>query len=1402
LLFTLCLSLFWGISHSQTQDSIGNLGSSVSFTENKGQISDQDYNPRPDVLFSGSAGGLDFYIREDGISYQMTRIDSWKEEDEGMPEDLPEELREERDSLPDEMTIYRTDINWIGARTNYEIEKGTPTDGFNNYYLPSCPDGALNVLSYQEVTFKNLYQGIDVKWYENAGTLEYDFIVSPNTDPSQIRWKIEGAEEISIGDHGELLVTTPLGKIEEQAPIAYQEGDEIEVAWLVEGNTIGFEIGAYNTAIALTIDPVVRVWGTYYGGTGSEHGYSCAADDNGNVFLAGLTYSTSGIATTGSHQSSFTNYDDAYLVKFNGSGVRQWGTYYSGNLGDAFHDVTIVDSNNIVAAGPTSSSSGITTTGAHQTSYGGGNDIMMVSFNHSGVRQWATYYGGSSYEGSSLSCTTDSIGNVYLSGPTASTAGIATTGAHQTSKSGDYDAFLVKFDSSGARQWGTYFGGTLNDLPSSCVTDKNDNIFLAGYTRSGSGIATSGSHDSSLNGSYNAFLVKFNSSGVRQWGTYYGGGYSYASDVGSACASDDSGNVFLAGRTKATSGISTGGAHQGYCASYYGSGFDGFLVKFNSSGVRQWGTYYGGTLNEDITSCAVDANGNVFLVGHTSSTSNISTTGAHQTTSGGSSDGYLVKFNSSGVRQWGTYYGSSVSDYITSCALGIGGNVFFAGDSQNSSGLASTGSHQASSAGSRDAFLVKFDYCGVDIYIDSVLHNLCFGDSAGQIILGDSGFSGVPSFQWTGTSLSNDSIFNLTAGTYIVTATDANGCSAITSVTITQPTQVAVSSTSTLMSCYDGSDGTATASATGGTGTKTFVWSTGSTSATTTGLTAGAYTVTATDANSCTSTTNVTITQPTQIVVSTTQSNVNTCFGGSNGTATASATGGTGTKTYLWSTGSTSATTTGLSAGTYTVTAIDANSCTSTTNVTITQPTQIVVSTTQSNVNTCFGGSNGTATASATGGTGTKTYLWSTGSTSATTTGLTAGAYTVTATDANSCTSTTNVTITQPTQVAVSSTSTVVSCYDGSDGTVTAAGTGGTGTKTFVWSTGSTSTTTTGLSAGTYSVTATDANGCTANTTANVTQRPLLEVSITDPTPVTCKGGSNSTATASSTGGTGSKSYLWSNAETTNSATTLSAGSQSVTVTDANGCTATESVEVVEPDSALTSSITQSKDNVCPGDSTASIEVIANGGWLLYDYLWSDSSQGTSISSLGDSTYWVRVTDSLGCETSDTFTVVRLYENPTVDLGPDSIICDRMVINIDAGNLGSTYLWSTGDSTQVINNYDLQPGITMAYMVLVTDVNGCKGSDTVYISVSHCLGMDEPIEGELQLYPNPTRDRVTLAYPGGYEYSIHDSKGKLLKEGRAHDTTTIEMQGLASGNYNITITTNAGQSLTRQVIVQ
>ena len=318
-----------------------------------------------------------------------------------------------------------------------------------------------------------------------------------------------------------------------------------------------------------------RQWGTYYGGTGLDYGYSCATDANGNVYLAGNTYSTTGIATTGAHQTSLGNiYSNAYLVKFNSSGARQWGTYYGGTTAEYESSCATDASGNVYLAGFTSSTTGIATTGAHQNTFGGVDDAFLVKFNSSGARQWGTYYGGTGLD-YGYSCATDSSGNVYLAGFTSSTTGIATTGAHQNTFGGVDDAFLVKFNSSGARQWGTYYGGTGLDYGYSCATDSSGNVYLAGFTSSTTGIATTGAHQNTFGGVDDAFLVKFNSSGARQWGTYYGG---TGLDYGYSCATDSSGNVFLAGYTQSNSGIATTGAHQ---TTHGGGIYDAFLVKFD-----------------------------------------------------------------------------------------------------------------------------------------------------------------------------------------------------------------------------------------------------------------------------------------------------------------------------------------------------------------------------------------------------------------------------------------------------------------------------------------------------------------------------------------------------------------------------------------------------------------------------------------------------------------------------------------------------------------------------------------------------------------------------------------------------------------------------------------------------
>jgi hypothetical protein len=678
--------------------------STISFTENKGQISDQNYNPRPDVLFSGEANGLTFHIRKDGISYQTSRVDSWKQQDENLPEGMREEGK--TDSVPDQMTIYRTDINWLGFNRDYTIENGESTAGFNNYYLPSCPDGAMNVKSYTDVTFKNLYTGVDVKWYEKNGELEYDFIVAPNTDYTKISWEIKGADRITIGENGQLIIETPLGNIEEQAPIAFQGETKVEATWKIDGNKISFQLGSYNENEVLIIDPVVRLWGTYYGGSSDEYGRSCATDASGNVFLAGYTQSNSGIATTGAHQTSRGGGSwNAFLVKFNSSGTRQWGTYYGGTAGEAAYHCATDASGNVYLTGESKSTTGIATTGAHQTSKGSLEDAFLVKFNSSGVRQWGTYYGGSGND-YGKSCATDASGNVYLVGDARnSTTGIATTGAHKTIRGGIRDAFLVKFNSSGVRQWGTFYGGSGDDKGGSCATDASGNVYLAGDASSTTGIATTGAPQTTYGGRNDAFLVKFNSSGVRQWGTYYGGS---GREYGRSCATDANGNVYLAGDAESTTGIATTGAHQ----TTFGGYNDAYLVKFNSSGARQWGTYYGGTTAEYGGSCATDASGNVYLAGRTRSTTGIATTGAHQNTFGGLDDAFLVKFNSSGVRQWGTYYGGTGLDYGYSCATDSSGNVFLAGYTQSTTGIATTGAHQTTYGGGySDAYLVKFDGC-------------------------------------------------------------------------------------------------------------------------------------------------------------------------------------------------------------------------------------------------------------------------------------------------------------------------------------------------------------------------------------------------------------------------------------------------------------------------------------------------------------------------------------------------------------------------------------------------------------------------------------------------------------------------------------------------------------------
>ncbi|HEX8270790.1 MAG TPA: HYR domain-containing protein, partial [Flavobacterium sp.] len=536
----------------------------------------------------------------------------------------------------------------------------------------------------------------------------------------------------------------------------------------------------------------------------------------------------------------------------------------------------------------------------------------------------------------------------------------------------------------------------------------------------------------------------------------------------------------------------------------------------------------------------------------------------------------------------------------------------------------------------------------------------CNGGSNGTATISATGGSGSYSYFWSPNVSSGATATGLPAGNYSVTVTDANGCTTSKNFTITQPTTaVSATQSQTNVSCSGGSNGTATVVASGGTGSYLYSWSpSGGTGATASGLSAGNYTVTITDSNSCSIQRSFTITQPaTGVTATQSQTNVN-CNGGSNGTATVVASGGTGSYSYSWSpSGGTGATATGLSAGNYTVTIIDANSCSIQKSFTISAPDALTATQSQTNVS-CNGGSNGTATVVASGGTGSYSYSWSpSGGTGATASGLSAGNYTVTITDANSCSIQKSFAISAPDALTATQSQTNVSCNGGSNGTATVVASGGTGSYSYSWSpSGGTGATASGLSAGNYTVTIIDANSCSIQKNFTISAPDALTATQSQ-TNVSCGGGSNGTATVVASGGTGSYSYSWSPSGGTGAtASGLSAGDYTVTISDANSCSIQKNFIITSPE-ALTA--TQSQTNIsCNGDSNGTATVVASGGTGSYSYLWSPSGgTGATATGLTAGDYTVTITDASSCSIQKNFTIgtgascsttMVLSVNPTV----------------------------------------------------------------------------------------------------------------------------------------------------------
>jgi PKD repeat protein len=665
---------------------------------------------------------------------------------------------------------------------------------------------------------------------------------------------------------------------------------------------------------------------------------------------------------------------------------------------------------------------------------------------------------------------------------------------------------------------------------------------------------------------------------------------------------------------------------------------------------------------------------------------------------------------------------------------------------------------------------------------------LCFGGSDGSVETTVTGGTPGYTYSWSPGGATTSDVTGLAAGTYTLTVTDLNLCVTSDVVTVTQPaTAVTVSAVATPVSCSGGSDGTVSALASGGNPPFIYSWSPGGFSGSSAGsLTAGSYTVTATDLNGCVATATAVVTQPAPLALVTGSNNAS--CGGPTGLAFVTTSGGTTPYSYFWTPGgSTNDTASSLMPGTYTVSVTDNNSCNTTATVVVNNnPGPSVAITDVTNVS-CFGGTDGTVTATVTGGAAPFIYSWApAGGSGPVATGLSAGSYTVTVIDQNGCEASviTFPGVTQPPPIVLTITSDDVSCTAGSDGTASVTGSGGTPPFSYVWMPSlATGSSISGLAPGTYTVQATDANNCTQQNTFVIGEPAPLAASISSSIPVSCFGGSNGSATAAGSGGTLPYSYNWlPYGGTAATATGLAAGSYTVTITDAQGCTSTAIASITEPVSALSASATGSSTS-CAAGSDATATVFPSGGTPGYTYLWTPTGQTASTATgLSAGIYNVLVTDANGCQTNASATITQPpgITATLTTVNPSCGFSNGSITTAVSGGTGAySYLWSPGGATSA-NVTGLAPG---TYTVTITDAEGCSSPFTAVLT--NIPGPSVAISSSVPVSCNGGND-------GFATVSISAGTTPYTMIWLPYGGTAATATGLVAGSYTVTVTDGLG----------
>jgi gliding motility-associated-like protein len=670
---------------------------------------------------------------------------------------------------------------------------------------------------------------------------------------------------------------------------------------------------------------------------------------------------------------------------------------------------------------------------------------------------------------------------------------------------------------------------------------------------------------------------------------------------------------------------------------------------------------------------------------------------------------------------------------------------------------------------------------GPSIAVTSFTNVSCFGGNNGAAVVATSGGASPYIYSWSHGG-GAPAATNLTAGTYTVSATDQAGCVASTSVTITEPPVLTVSLVVTQPKCFGATNGGGVASVTGGVNPYTYTWtSTGGNAFNSNPLGAGNYGLTTTDANGCIVTSTMSLVNPPAMAASITSTNVS-CFGVCDGIAVASSTNGIAPVDYFWTGGPIgvpSQTLTGACAGTYTVTATDFNNCTAIAQVTITQPTAVTASISATGSVTCNGGNNGFATVSGAGGTGAYTYSWNPGSsTGATSNSLTAGSYVATVKDANQCVATATAVIIEPTPLATTLTTTNPNCNGVCDGTGNVAFGGGAGTTTFQWLPGLQSgNAVNNLCAGSNSVIITSNGACPTTLTFTLTE-PALLTAVVSSTNSNC-GQANGKTCAVVSGGTAPYNNLWSNGVTTLCNNNVTSGAYTITVTDANNCTAT-AAGLINDIAGPVVSVASSTNVSCFNGNNGAANSNITGGVTPYTISWSNGQSTANATGFTSGVKTLMVTDAAGCVGTASVQITEPTQFVSAIGSSTNVSCFGLsdggaTLLTNGGTTPYTYNWTPSGATgSVVVNVP-----AASYSVVATDANGCTSTAQVTITQPQALVLASSSFSNVSCNGG-SNGLITTAVQGGvpaYNYSWTPAQ-----------TNSGNLNGLSAGAYAVTIT--------------